>query len=116
VFFRQKKKLDWPKKHKVLFLLVSTYIHSQFNIVSFHFLKKKGTKKRPYAKLIEKNGTIEYGDIYAFPDKKNKDKENGNEKKNKKEEANVASNESNKEQEASVVTTENEKSQPQQIS
>ncbi|ETO04791.1 hypothetical protein RFI_32604 [Reticulomyxa filosa] len=55
VFFKQKKNLDWPKKHKVLFLLVSTYIHSQFNIVSFHFKKKKKRgPKKGHAKLIEK--------------------------------------------------------------
>ncbi|ETO00069.1 hypothetical protein RFI_37391 [Reticulomyxa filosa] len=46
----------------------------------------------------------------------NKDKENGNEKENKKEEANIASNESNKKQEASTATTDNEKSKPRQIS
>ncbi|ETO35282.1 hypothetical protein RFI_01781 [Reticulomyxa filosa] len=53
VFFRQKKNLDWPKEHKVLFLLVSTYNTFTIQYCVFPPLKKKkrGPKKKTSYKI-----------------------------------------------------------------
>ncbi|ETO14772.1 hypothetical protein RFI_22596 [Reticulomyxa filosa] len=105
--------VDWPKNHKVLFLLVSTYIHSQFNIQKKKWGPKK-KKKKTSCQIGWKSSSTR-----MTPTKKELDRITriGKTRISKEwdELSEYYKNENKKEaKEAIAVITENEKPQPQQ--